>query len=376
MSLPGFGDFLKNNLTPNQPEEKPGGTPGSNAPVFQMLWDCKFCDTKKLLGVDNKFCPNCGSPQAPEMRYFPTEEDKKAISDPNYKYAGVDKLCPYCQTPNSAAANFCKQCGGDLTGAKQAELKVESAATVGQAEDLVKKNFEAEMVRIGVAPDPNAQRNWMPVILGVIAVIAAVGGLLFFLSRSTYKAELQVAAMQWERTITVERLAILTGSDWQDSMPGDAYNVSCTTRDRTYTRSESYQCGTTRIDRGDGSFSEQPKYCTRQVQEQRPDRWCSYTYNRWTFSRNLVTSGGPADEPVWASFTPSGNIITGAEREAGRFEKYVVKFAGLGDKKGQEFIYEAPDFTKWKTFAVNQTYELDFNRLENALWDTLKETKR
>jgi predicted amidophosphoribosyltransferase len=45
------------------------------------------------------------------------------VTDRKYQYTGVDKICPFCGQPNSAAANFCKECGGDLSAAKQAVVR-------------------------------------------------------------------------------------------------------------------------------------------------------------------------------------------------------------------------------------------------------------
>ena len=45
---------------------------------YEMLWDCEYCDMPKLLGVSQRFCPNCGAAQNPDKRYFPEDEDKVA----------------------------------------------------------------------------------------------------------------------------------------------------------------------------------------------------------------------------------------------------------------------------------------------------------
>src|SRR5437762_10126400 len=89
-------------------DQKAAAQPGEQ--VYQMLWDCRFCGTTKLLGVEHRHCPNCGAAQDPAWRYFPSNEDLKVVKDPKYQYAGVDKICPFCGQPNSAAANFCKDC--------------------------------------------------------------------------------------------------------------------------------------------------------------------------------------------------------------------------------------------------------------------------
>ena len=49
--------------------------------TFEMLWDCKFCGQKKLLGLTHRFCAGCGAPQDPAARYFPADHEKVAVKD-------------------------------------------------------------------------------------------------------------------------------------------------------------------------------------------------------------------------------------------------------------------------------------------------------
>ena len=53
---------------------------------YEMLWDCEYCGTDKLLGVSQKFCPNCGSAQNAEKRYFPKDDEKVAVADHDHGY--------------------------------------------------------------------------------------------------------------------------------------------------------------------------------------------------------------------------------------------------------------------------------------------------
>src|SRR3954465_10076373 len=82
--------------------------------VYEMFWDCAFCDTKALLGVTNRHCPNCGAPQDETKRYFPPP-GKEVVA--TLAFDGVDLKCPACGTPNGAKANNCRQCGSPLNEA-------------------------------------------------------------------------------------------------------------------------------------------------------------------------------------------------------------------------------------------------------------------
>jgi hypothetical protein len=54
---------------------------GANEAVYEMIWDCKFCGQKKLLGLTHRFCAGCGAPQDPASRYFPPDSEKVAVHD-------------------------------------------------------------------------------------------------------------------------------------------------------------------------------------------------------------------------------------------------------------------------------------------------------
>ena len=90
----------------------------SEEKTYEMMWDCEYCNTPKLLGKTHRFCPNCGAPQNPEKRYFPPENEKVAVED--HQFVGADLHCPACSFANSRTANNCGNCGSPLAGGKDA----------------------------------------------------------------------------------------------------------------------------------------------------------------------------------------------------------------------------------------------------------------
>lgn len=357
--------------------QNPFGMAGAQPPeephkeiAYQMLWDCGACGTKKLLGIDHRHCPNCGTKQDPQWRYFPTDEDKREINSPDYKFVGADKVCPFCGQPNSANNQFCTECGGDLSGGQAAAMRgpilAGSAEDIGQAEDLVLKKFQAEQ-----AAKKPAGTNWGLIIgIGVaVLVIAAIIGAIA-LSRSTYDSQMTVTAVTWERTIYTESLQAVPGSGWQDSVPGDAYARSCSSRQREYVEYERQQTGVRKVDRGDGSFVEQPVYSNVPITKYRTDQWCTYIVNRWISTGTLQTRGTPDQPMTWPTFNEGGAGV-GAKRIANRTQELQVQFKGEGDKAGKDFTYNAPDEAKWRSFKAGQRYTVKFNRLEQIQWDTL-----
>ena len=162
--------------------------------TFQMLWDCQYCGSEKLLGVTHRFCPHCGAAQNPDTRYFPTAGEEVALHD--HVYVGVDVLCPACEAPNSAAADFCGNCSASLEDGEKARVRPgQIAAMLEQFQedkrDLVKEKFDAEQARLAKIRAEEARnatffgRNRKKIRIGSIggAILAVLLSVLdFFLS--------------------------------------------------------------------------------------------------------------------------------------------------------------------------------------------------
>jgi hypothetical protein len=340
------------------------------------LWDCRFCSTQKLLGVDHRHCPNCGAAQDPQWRYFPSEDDKKTVSDPKYTYAGVDKVCPFCNQPNSAAAKFCKACGGDLTGAKEAVVKDAAATALGQdvagvVDDVAKQRWDKEQAAIRANTKKGGLSRGM-IILGVLALLC-VGliGAFIFLSSSTYSVTASVTDMNWERVIVLEKFTSFQEGNWQSSVPVGAYNTSCYAKDRQEDETYTEVCGVERVDRGDGSFVERDKMCTRHRTVNVPDTYCNYTVDRWISAGEMKSIGNASEALIWPDFRPKLTAGLGAEREASRKQILNILFTTKGDKP-QTFTYNPDDETIWQSFKIGQIYSVEVNRLNVPKWETLK----
>jgi len=65
------------------------------------LRDLRTCDgCKETIGIDNKYCPNCGSKQN-KVR---VKEDKK-------EEVITEKVCPKCKAVHGPDVKFCTKCG-------------------------------------------------------------------------------------------------------------------------------------------------------------------------------------------------------------------------------------------------------------------------
>lgn len=99
--------------------------------TYEMLWDCHYCGTKRLLGLTHRHCPECGAAQDPTWRYFPADEDKVAVQD--HVHHGADLICPACRAPAGTAARCCGNCGSPLEGGGRVRQRVDQVAAEGSA---------------------------------------------------------------------------------------------------------------------------------------------------------------------------------------------------------------------------------------------------
>lgn len=345
-----------------------GGKGRHGAGTYQMLWDCRFCSTEKLLGITHRHCPNCGAAQDPEWRYLPAEEDMVAVAD--HKFVGADKLCPACEQPNSAASAFCQECGADLSAAESAAVQARRVIGEGRAEsdtrrDVVKDQFDAEMVRAGVTSGDKGpaflglrKREWL--IFGGIAVAALL--IIGIIYAVTYRKSTTatVVELPWERTITIESFERQPGSGWDETVPGDAYSVSCSQRERRKEQvkvDERTECED--VPQGDGTFKRECKNVP--VYDEKPvyDDWCTYTVDRWVKDRDEEASGsGFSPAPYWPDYTlaSGGAGGYGKERKGGTDETYTVV---VKDSEDERHACDFEDINAWMHYPIGTSVTLD-----------------
>ncbi len=350
---------------------------------YQMLWDCRFCGTEKLLGVTHRHCPNCGAAQDPEWRYFPAEEDVVTLAD--HAFVGADKMCPACRQPNSAASQFCSECGADLSAAEAVAAVGKRQVTGGHAEsdtrrDVVKEQFEAEMERI--AAEERAQPVFLGLtrrhltILGVLAAVALIiGGAIWFFTR-TEQIEGEVTELTWARIVEVEDYQPREREAWWDEVSDDGYDRRCEERTR---RTEQVEVDTEEVcedvDRGDGSFErvcrDEPVYDEVDIQED----WCTYTIDAWEHNADLdvVASGEGTDDPApyWPEYEPpavDGDGEYGQQRERGQREAYTVVLRVDGEKQSCTF----DDQDTWAQYDVGMAVAIEQRTVGDVDCDTLK----
>ncbi len=316
-----------------------------NEKTFEMLWDCEYCGTKKLLGKTHRHCPECGAVQDAERRYFPDEADKVAVED--HEFVGADMHCPMCSAPNSAKAKFCTECGGPV--AEGAEVK-------GVAD-----RPEVPPVR---APAPKSRKKLFLILGAVGVVIIAVVCVLIFWKKEVL---LTVTGHTWQRNIYIDQFASLSQSEWCDQMPGDAYDISRFREVRSHRDvPDGEECTTRRIDNKDGTYREKQECRTKYRKEPVYDDKCRFTVNRWHEVRSIATSGRSlAEPPVWpaVALPPNPRAVLGAERPGRRVEKYTIY---LNSKKDGNHTCDFPE-TKWRAISDNTAWKGQSGALTNLL---------
>jgi rubrerythrin len=356
-----------------------GGSPRAEDgdEVYEMLWDCRFCGTTKLLGKTHRFCPNCGSPQDPEWRYYPADDEKIAVKE--HHYVGADKVCPACGTLNAADAQFCPRCSAPQTEAaavSQLQTRIEGIDGRLDREDLqARLDAQAAAAVSGqtmVVSKPAFRLKPQHIAL-IVVVLALIGGGIYFLtaSRST---NVVLADKQWSREIDIEQLVAVSDSAVCSSMPGDAYNVS-RRREQIDTRrvQDGETCTRQQVDQGDGTFREQQVCSPKYREEPVYGDMCYYSIDRWQVERTVSSNGAASAasiQPFWAeaNISRSGSC-RGCEREGNRREVYMLVLQGDG---GSQYECEV-DASLWDDAKIESVWSLDVGSFTNAArCDSLK----
>ena len=285
---------------------------------FEMLWDCAQCGAHDLLGTTHRHCPTCGAAQDPARRRFP--QPGQEIEAKGHRFVGADWACGYCESPNSAAAAFCGNCGAPKDGTKEVKL--------------VQPDVPVSPAAPTPTPKNRAGFRWIKLLFALMLMGGALLAYLFF---SQHEQRVQLVEKTWSRQIDVERYASVSGSDWCDALPAEAYQVTRTREQRSTRQVEAGQdCVDVRSDVGDGSFTKRRECSTRYRSEPVYDNKCSYRINRWQVARTERLDGGAALAPAWPRPVLGNSLLggsgLGAERLGTRRENYRIKLLSAQGK--------------------------------------------
>ena len=304
-------------------------SPSGDSKTYEMLWDCKFCGSKKLLGKTHRFCPNCGGQQDPSWRYFPADNEKVAVQD--HVYVGADIICKACQALNGAKCEYCGNCGAALSDAAHAQAGASRMHDEGQAfvaEDLKQRQLADRAAHFAATQSGTASQKQGSklkfIALGIIAVI----GLIIFAFTRTQTTTVTTTDFKWERSVGIEVMQAISGKAECGHQPGDAYNIS-QHYEQIGTRQvpDGESCQTIQVNQGDGTFREQQQCHTKYRSEPVMGDMCRYVVNRWMGINPMVTSGNKATTPYWPSTgisQGSSCFALGCKRETQHNERYYL----------------------------------------------------
>ena len=354
-----------------------------NDQFFEMLWDCEQCDARQLLAKSQRHCPTCGAAQDPQRRYFP--QYGQEVEAKGHQYVGIDWICTYCESPSSAAAAFCANCGGPKEGATNVTLvrdDANSAAEPGQSLDapLAPRATHAEASKPAEFTSPNSDAHsnspispWLLAIPALIVVLIVITlSTLVYSLFSKHDESVRLVEKSWSRSVDVEHFTSVKDYSWCDALPADAYQVTRTSERRSTRQvADGEVCVDTRADMGDGTFTKRRECSPRYREEPVFDSRCHYRINRWQLLRTDRSVGGAELAPTWPSaemvYTKDPGTTLGAQRSGSRHEAYRIR---LQSAKGDAWTCDVQPEV-WSRLTENQTMSIKVRGTGGADCDSL-----
>ena len=319
-----------------------------NEKTIQVLWTCGFCETDKLKGLDDRFCPGCGAAQNPEWRYYPTvDEDKSEVAE--HETEGADKNCSACENPNKASATFCSNCGSPMDGSERAALIDERVA--------------AQDVQSAKSQDSQAgpSTKWKLIGAGVGLFVVLILVMIFWKEERGVLVE----GHNWSRSIDIEQFQEVTEKAWQDQAPKDGRRIKCSSKQRSTKKVENGEtCEMKKKDNGDGTYKEQEVCKTEYKEVPVYDDYCEYRVNRWKTTDTRKASG-KALKPEWPklSLRECSSVSLGCERAGARKETYAVMFK---DEEGNSHSCDFKE-TQWAKLEKGASHKMNFRKVGGGI---------
>jgi hypothetical protein len=314
-------------------------------PVYEMLWDCRFCGQKKLLGLTHRHCPNCGAEQDATARYFPPDDERIAVQD--HQYVGADIVCHYCSAASSRAAHNCGNCGAPLTEGQAVEPRGVPAGPLRTPSSAPKPRFGVGLL--------------VALVLGVLCLCGVLSSLLFWKKEAAFS----VVRDEWSRAVVVETLGPVNDTAWCGQLPAGASDVRRHREQRSTKQVPNGEdCTAHKVDNGDGTFHEKQECTPKYKDEPVLDDKCDFRVDRWHTARTAKAQGTDTSNVRWPDelLTRPGTCL-GCEREGARSETYTVVFQ---DAEAGSFRCDFAQ-QKWSTFVVGSKWNGAIRRLVGTL---------
>ena len=313
-----------------------------------LIWVCPFCNTQNPGPI--KTCTSCGAPQPDDVEFLQVDEEEfNFIKDEaliRMAKAGPDIHCPYCGTRNTAGAELCTNCGGDLSQGGKARKTGEKIRTSAEAQSP----SEPEP-----APTPKKKISRTGTILIILAGLALVAACIVAILWITRTEDINaiVTDVEWERSIAIEAYTTVTKEAWWDEIPEDGELQTCTEKHR-YTSDEpeanaTEVCGEEYVEDTGTGVGEVVQDCSYEVY----DDYCEYTIMDWVIIDEVTETGYDLD-PFWPEVA-----LALDEREGERTEDYTIFFAG----DGETYEYKTSDESEFLMASPGSEWILEVSKL-------------
>ena len=350
----------------------------------ELEWTCPNCGNENAGSV--RICATCGTPQPADVEFHQARHQQLIEDEEKLKLAraGADIQCAYCTARNPGTFKSCSQCGSDLSEGAQREIgRVVGVFKPGPAGSVVCDNCgthnagtrtichncgaslpvaqSAAALASPKQPDepkvPQQVKSGISaaVIIAILVGCVGIAAAVWFLFFRTTDFVAQVVDVEWQREIAIEALGPDERDDWQDQLPADAENISCSERERETVSNPPFGgnyeevCGEPyTVDTG-GGFAEVVQDCEYIVY----DNYCSYTVLDWIVIDTASLTGIDFD-PIWPN--PSLNF---EERLGAESESYTCVF----DADGETYSYETEDLSEYQTCQIGESFTLSVNTL-------------
>lgn len=331
----------------------------SEEKYYEMLWNCESCGTKGLFAQSQKHCPLCGAAQNPEKRYFPEEGQEVEVQ--GHQYVGADWHCPYCQSPNGAAAQFCGACGGHRDGSKEVKEVLDPAANVKEPEPQAPAG----------PPASSGGGGWIKIIVVLLVIVLGV-----LMARFLWKSDetFKVTALNWSREIDIEQYTAVEEAKWCKELPSGAHSIRRTQEEKGKKKvPDGETCKEVKIDKRDGTFTKK-RECTPKYKEipEMADK-CHYRINTWKVVRTDKAQGSKGTEPKWPA--PRVSVVSsffantiGNERLGNRREGFSAQ---LQSSKGESLSCSIKPEV-WSDLKVGDVLTVKVRGTGGAVCDEIK----
>jgi hypothetical protein len=165
----------------------------------------------------------------------------------------------------------------------------------------------------------------------------------------------EVKRLTWERVIVIATFDRWSVASWQDEVPLDGYDLSCTEKQRDIRQ---VQVGSheecRNVDQGDGSFRRECATVPEYREEPVYDQWCEYHVDGWRMEEVTASGEGKDPPPAWPEYVLSeavaeGDVPYGLQEVHDWRETYTIV---IRDDEGRSWTCEFDEPTTWSQYDV------------------------